>query len=77
MGKFEKHKYWKHKNCLDVFICVTSEVFDENGKDAILRATWCTQFQNGWGFTVADRVKITPKEYKNWEPYTPKGKIYL
>ena len=75
--KFDMHKYWKHEDCLDVFFCVNHCVFDDNGKDAFLRGTWCTQMLFGWGFTVGDRIKVTPKNYPKWKPYEPKGQVYL
>lgn len=71
--KFDQYKYWKHRECFDVFIAVRSVAFDDDGKNAILHVTWCTQTNEHWFFTIADRLKIVPGEYDNWLRYTPEG----
>lgn len=71
------HKFWKHAKCKDVFFSVRTVAFDENGKDAILHGTWCTQTPTRWFFIEDDRLMIRPEEYSNWKCYEPKGKIKL
>lgn len=75
--KFDTHKYWKHRDCVDVFFAVNHCSFDDDGRNALLHGTWCTQMMFGWGFTVRDRVVVKPVQYDKWEPYEPKGRVYL
>jgi hypothetical protein len=75
--KFDLHKYWRHENARDVFISVNSVVFDDDGRNAILRGTWCTQAVECWFFTVQARFKITPEQYPKWRPYEPRGRVKL
>lgn len=74
--KFEKHQYWKHVRCLDVFYSRVEVVADQ-GKCAILRGSWCTQGSEGWWFVQPQRLVIKPKEYDNWRPYELKGMLKL
>ncbi len=70
--KFDKHIYWKHKDCKNAFICRTKTVFDEDGKNAILSVTWCVQGTSNWWFTPANgRITIKPEQYDKWFPYMP------
>lgn len=75
--KFDRHKYWKHNAMIDVFFCVSKVSFDDDGKKAVLKGTWCTQGVEGWWFTVPDRLMIRPPHYERWEKYYPKGKPRL
>lgn len=75
--KFDTHLFWKHEQCKDVFFRVTSIAFDDNGKDAFLHGSWCTQGVSLWFFTVQARIKITPEHYPKWKPYEPRGKLKL
>lgn len=76
MGKFDRRTsgtiYFKHDNCLDVFFAVNKVSFDDDGRKAVLKGTWCTQGVERWWFTCPARIVIR-KEYDKWEPYTPKG----
>lgn len=73
--KFDMHQYWKHERCRDVFFSVRQAVFDDDGRNAILRGCWLTQGVEVWLFTVEDRIKITPENYGKWHPYVPKGRF--
>lgn len=73
--KFDMHQYWKHQNCMDVFILIHSIVQD-TGKVAILNVQWMIQGTAHYWATKQDRIKINPKEYAAWKPYTPKGTYY-
>lgn len=73
--KFDMHLYWKHVRCRDVFLTATVVRFDDDGRNAILRGTWAIQGHTGWRFIEEARIKITPKEYDNWKPYTPAGRF--
>lgn len=75
--KFDLHKYWRHENSLDVFFSVRTVSFDDDGKNAILHGTWCTQALTRWFFTKQDRIKITPDQYPKWKRYEPRGNIKL
>lgn len=75
--KFDMHLYWKHEECVDVFISVNHVVFDDDGRNSILRGHWCTQTPNHWFFTIQDRIKITDEQYSKWHRYEPKGEIRL
>lgn len=72
--KFDNHKYWKHEDCMDVFISVNSIPFDDDGRHAILSVTWCVQGTASWWTCEVGRAKITPENYEKWRPYEPKGK---
>lgn len=71
--KFDGHDYWKHDNCTDVFISVNSVAFDDDGRNAVLWVTWCTQGIFNWWFTVTGRIIIRPEHYDRWKRYEPKG----
>ena len=71
--KFGNHKYWRHQNAMDVFFCISSVAFDDDGKNAILNGWWCTQGLDGWWHTVFTTLKIKPDQYDAWYSYTPYG----
>ncbi len=75
--KFDRHRFWRHTRAMDIFFSVNSVAFDDNGKDAILHGTWCTQGQTKWFYMISARIKVTPSEYDNWNPYTPVGSLTL
>lgn len=70
-------KYFKHKNCMDVFVRVRTVVMD-SGDKAILWLSWMIQGTESYWLTREDkdRVFIKADQYENWEPYEPKGKLY-
>lgn len=72
--KFDSdNKFWKHKNCTDVFFKVKSVTFDDDGKHAVLWGFWMIQgLESFWCATEFERLPIKPEQYDNWEPYTPK-----
>lgn len=71
--KFDEHKYWKHDDCMDVFILVTGVDLDAD-KNTILWCTWLTQGLEGyWCADPGDRIVIKPNHYDKWKPYEPKG----
>lgn len=75
--KFENYDCWKHKNCLDVFIYVSTVIQDDNNK-AIIHANWMTQgVENHWFASERQRLFIKEDQYDNWEPYDPIGKLKL
>jgi len=78
--KFDRRRsgtiYWKHENCIDVFFCVSKVSFDDDGRKAVLKGTWCTQAVGCWFFTVPARLVIR-QEYDRWKPYTPFGQPRL
>ncbi len=73
MGKFDKHKYWKHEDCMDAFISVKSVAFDDDDHNSILNVDWCVQGTAQWWFTPSptQRIKITPSNYNKWKRHNP------
>lgn len=69
--KFSRAKYWKHKDCMNVFFSAYRVQYDD-GKKAVLKGTWCTQGMHNWWFTVPYKLTIR-EQYDNWMPYAPKG----
>lgn len=76
--KFEQGShFFKHKNCMDAFICVMDTIQD-TGNKAILRVDWmCQGIETFWSTPIQNqRIFIKDNEYDNWVPYVPKGKYY-
>lgn len=72
--KFDTQKYWKHADCMDVFISVTGVSFDDDGRHSFLWVNWMTQGTAGyWASSMGDRIKITPENYEKWKPYKIRG----
>lgn len=72
--KFDNDRYWKHDNCVDVFISIIGISFDDDGKSAIVNASWCVQGTASWWHTgTMGRIVIKPDHYNKWNPYEPKG----
>lgn len=73
MNKFEHHYYFKHKNCMDVFIIVDEALEQPNG-DFLVYAQWLTQgTAKFWNASNQEKFIIEKKQYDNWLPYTPAG----
>lgn len=71
--KFERYTDYKHKNCLDAFIRVSTVTID-TGEKAIVWASWMIQGTEAhWFGSNIERIFIKPDEYENWMPYEPKG----
>lgn len=75
--KFDNDSYFfKHSNCLDVFIVVNNVVMD-TGEVAIIWVNWMIQgTEHYWEASNNERIKVTKEEYSKWISYTPKGKYY-
>lgn len=75
--KFEDDSYFfKHENCMDVFLVVDTVVMD-SGNVAIIYGNWMTQgTAKYWAASNRERIKIDKDQYKRWIPYTPKGEYY-
>lgn len=77
LPKFETKTYWKHDDCLDVFIYVYAIEFDD-GEIAKLRISWLTQGSEIYFYnSSSESVLINSLNYSKWKPYTPKGKLKL
>lgn len=75
--KFDKSYFWKHKNCMDVFILAGIEQPVEGGV-MLIGSDWLTQGVDVFWTTpvVHDNIFIKDSEYDNWIAYTPKGNYY-
>jgi hypothetical protein len=75
--KFDKHEFFKHKNCMDAFIRVRSISVEGNLK-SIIWVDWMVQGIDMHWFTpeLAKRTLISADQYDNWIPYTPTGVCY-
>jgi len=78
--KFETRTFWKHVNCMDVFLAVFYVVHD-NGVTASVSAEWMVQGHEIYGTAPVNprgdnlvRVDISAEEYDNWKPYDPIGR---
>lgn len=75
--KFENHQFWKHDDCLDVFISVYGVDFD-SGTVAKIRASWLTQGHEIYFYnSTSDFILVNSLNYEKWKPYIPKGKLKL
>jgi len=77
--KFELHTFWKHTDCMDLFLCVHHEF--PHGSATRLSAEWMLQCAtkyitvrvgNYWESGL-QTVDILPTEYEKWRPYNPRG----
>lgn len=66
--------YYKHKNCIDVFIRVDDETFSYG----TVFGSWLTQGVNSyWSTTESYYFNIKKEELINWKLYIPKGNYYV
>lgn len=74
--KFNNNQFFKHTNCKDVFIQISSITIDDNNK-AIIWASWMIQGIDHYRYASnIERIFIKSNEYDNWKPYTPEGSPY-
>ncbi len=73
--KFEFSPFWKHSNCLDVFIWPNT-VYD-TGPEVYIMGNWMIQgTEKFWPASEEQLIVVTKKEYDNWKSYSPKGDLY-
>lgn len=73
--KFVDGYEFKHNNCRDVFIRVTSVVVD-SGQAAIVWAYWMIQGIDGyWYASEPQRIMVRMNQYDNWKFYQPNGEV--
>lgn len=76
VSKFDNYLFWKHKNCIDVFVYIDHIRTDED--NLIVRGDWmCQGIESYWTTPLTnDTFVIKSDQFDNWIPYEPKGKYY-
>lgn len=74
MDKFDSHIFWKHENCVDVFLRIYSSSFSLTGDTILVQGSWKVQgLDNHWYCSYTELITITAQQYDKWIPYAPKG----